>query len=304
MTPEVAILMPVLNAERTLPAALTSIRAQTFSDWELLIVDDGSEDRSAQIAAETAAADPRIRVMPGGGRHGLSVQLNRLLDVARSPLFARMDADDISYPQRLDRQVAYLRDHPQVDLVGAAMIVFGADGLAIGKRAAPLEHREICARSLAGFRLFHPTWLGRAEWFRRHRYSEQALRCEDQELLYRSHHTSVFANIDKPLLGYREEKLILRNLLAGRLNWTRTIGGRLWRDGHRRHALQVTVGQSARASVDAISIGTGLGHRLLPQRAGRMSLREMKEWRGVWESFDPALSSNSRQSAWVDRDDV
>ena len=299
MTPEVAILMPVLNAERTLAAALASIRAQTFSDWEVLLVDDGSEDRSLQIAAETAAADRRIRVVPGDGRRGLSVRLNQLIDITGSPLFARMDADDIAYPQRLERQVAYLRDHPQVDLVGTAMIVFGVDGRAIGKRAAPLGHREICARSLAGFRLFHPTWLGRAEWFRHHRYSERALRCEDQELLYRSHHTSVFANIDKPLLGYREEKLILRNLLAGRLNWTRTIGGRLWRDGHRGHALQVAVSQSAKASVNAIAIGTGLGHRLLPQRAGRMSLQEMKEWREVWESFDPesfdpAPPANSR----------
>lgn len=294
MTPEVTILMPMLNAERTLPAALASIRAQTFPDWELLLVDDGSEDRSAQIAAETAAADPRIRVMPGGSRHGLSAQLNRLLDVARSPLFARMDADDIAYPQRLECQVAYLHGHPQVDLVGAAMLVFGVEGQAIGKRAAPLEHREICAHPRAGFRLFHPTWLGRAEWYRRHRYSERVRRCEDQELLYRSHGTSVFANIDKPLLGYREEQLIMRNLLTGRLNWTRAIGGRLWRGGHRWHALQIAASQSAKASVDAISIGTGLGHRLLPQRAGRMSLREIKEWREVWESFDPAPSASSR----------
>jgi glycosyltransferase involved in cell wall biosynthesis len=283
MTPEVTILMPMLNAEHTLPAALLSIQRQTFSDWELLVADDGSEDRSTQIAAEAAAADARIRVMPGGSRRGLAAQLNRLIDLARSPLLARMDADDIAYPQRLEHQVIHLHANPRVDLVGAAMVVFGVEGQAIGKRAAPLGHPQICAHPRAGFRLFHPTWLGRAEWYRGHRYSEQATRCEDQELLYRSHRTSVFANLDKPLLGYREEKLVMRSLLTGRLNWTRAIGGRLWREEHRGSALQIAVSQTAKASVDAIAIGTGLGHRLLPQRAGRMSLQETEQWRDVWE---------------------
>lgn len=294
MTPEVTILMTVLNAERTLPAALASIRAQTFADWELLLVDDGSEDRSARIATETADTDPRIRVMPGGSRRGLSVRLNQLIDVARSPLLARMDADDVAYPQRLERQVAYLHGHRQVDLVGAAMLVFGAGGQAIGKRAAPIGHSEICACPRAGFRLFHPTWLGRAEWFRHRRYSERALRCEDQDLLYRSHRTSVFANIDEPLLGYREERLIMSNLLVGRLNWTRVTGGQLWREKKRSHALQIAASQIAKASVDAISVGTGLGHRLSPQRAGRVSVKEAEEWRRVWESFDPEPLASGR----------
>lgn len=293
MTSEVAILMPVLNAERTLPAALLSIQAQTFSDWELLVADDGSDDRSAQIATEAAAADARIRVMPAGSRRGLAAQLNRLIDLAHSPLLARMDADDIAYPQRLERQVIHLHANPRVDLVGAAMVVFGVDGQAIGKRAAPLGHRQICARPAAGFRLFHPTWLGRAEWYRRHRYSERAMRCEDQELLYRSHRTSVFANLDKPLLGYREEKLVMRSLLTGRLNWTKTIGGRLWREGYRGSALQIAVSQTAKASVDAIAIGTGLGHRLLPQRAGEMSLPEIEQWRDVWEPCNTASVASS-----------
>jgi len=294
MAAEVTILMTALNAERTLSTALASIRAQTYADWELLLVDNGSEDRSVQIGAETAAADPRIRVIPDEGRRGRSVKLNQLLDVAQSPLFALMDADDVAYPQRLERQVAYLHGHPQVDLVGAAMLVFGVDGRAIGKRAVPLEHREICARPRAGFRLFQPTWLGHAEWFRRYRYSERASRCEDQDLLYRSHRTSVFANIGEPLLGYREERLIMRKLLMSRLNWTRLTGGQLWREGQHGHALQIAASQIAKASVDAIAVGTGLGHRLSPQRAGRMSVKEAQEWRRVWESFDPGPPASGR----------
>ncbi len=294
MTAAVAILMTVLNSERTLPASLASLQAQTFTDWELLLVDDGSEDRSAEIIAEWALADPRIRVLPGGSRRGLSARLNELVDAAGSPLLARMDADDVAYPERLERQVGYLQAHTHVDLVGASMIVFGVDGRAIGKRAAPLEHREISARPRAGFRLFHPTWLGRAEWFRRHRYSAGAVRCEDQDVLYRSHRSSVFANIGEPLLGYREERLILPKLLVGRLAWARITGGRLWRERQRGAALLLAAGQIAKGSVDAVAVGSGLGHRLSPQRAGRMSAAEAQEWRRVWESLEPHSPASTR----------
>ncbi len=297
MTPAVAIIMTVLDSERTLPASLASLRAQTLTDWELLLVDDGSRDRSAQIIAEAALADPRIRVLPGGSRRGLSARLNELVDAADSPLLARMDADDIAYPKRLERQAAYLEAHAHVDLVGASMIVFGVDGHAIGKRAAPVGHHEITARPRAGFRLFHPTWLGRAEWFRRHRYSTRAVRCEDQDVLYRAHRTSVFANIGEPLLGYREERLVLRSLLAGRRTWVRVTGGRVWRERQRSAALALAASQIAKGSVDALAVASGLGHRLSPQRAGRMSAAEAQEWGRVWESLDPRSPASTGRRA-------
>ena len=213
-------------------------------------------------------------MVSGGGRAGLAERLNQLIDLAQSPLLARMDADDVAYPRRLERQVAYLHGHSHVDVVGASMLVFGVGGRAIGKRAAPPDHHEICARPRAGFRLFHPTWLGRADWFRHYRYSAKALRCEDQDLLYRAHRTSVFANIDEPLLGYREERLTIRDMLTGRLHWTRVTGGQFWREGQRGQALRVAASQIAKASVDTVAAGTGVGHRLSPQRAGRMSVKE------------------------------
>ena len=283
---EVTVLMTTLDAERTLPATLASIQAQTFTDWELLLMDGGSVDRTAQIASQASAADPRIRVVSGGRQLGRSERLNHLLDVARTPLFALMDADDIAYPQRLERQVDYLHRRAEVDLVGSAMLVFGRDGHPIGKRAAPLEHEEICARPWAGFRLFQPTWLGRADWFRRHRYSERADRCEDQDLLYRSYRTSMFANIDEPLLGYREERLVARKMIVGRWHWLRLTGAQLWREGQRGAALKLASNQFAKASADALALGVGLGHRLSRLRAGPMSDAEVKQWSQVWESLE------------------
>src|SRR5437588_9735117 len=141
--PLVTIGLPVRGAESTLRAALASIRDQSFGDWELLIVDDGSLDRTPDIAAVFANDDSRVRLIRDGERCGLPARLNQLLELARGRFFARMDADDIAYPARLERQVAVLLADPGVDLVGSSMLVFGADGVPRGKRPAPPRHDAI-----------------------------------------------------------------------------------------------------------------------------------------------------------------
>ncbi|MBU5615385.1 glycosyltransferase [Geomonas azotofigens] len=114
--PAVSILMPVRNEEKHLPAALASLSAQTFRDWELVAVDDGSTDRTAAILARAAAADPRIRVLATGGQ-GLVPALNLGLAQCRSELVARMDGDDVAHPARLEAQINYLAAHPDVGLL-------------------------------------------------------------------------------------------------------------------------------------------------------------------------------------------
>jgi glycosyltransferase involved in cell wall biosynthesis len=297
MTPRVSIAMSVLDAERTLPAAIASLRLQTFTDWELLIADDGSTDASLAIAEEAAAADGRISVTAAPERRGLARSLNELVDGAAAPLLARMDADDVSYPQRLERQVAFLDGHRDVDLVGAAMTVFRDGGAAIGKRTAPTEHGDICRRPASGFRLFHPTWLGRTDWFRRFGYDPAAVRCEDQDLLYRAHRTSTFANIAEPLVGYREGRLGFRRISAGRANLTRRTTADLWRRGHRLAAAGTMAEQIGKAGADAIALGTRLDHRVLRHRAGRISDAERAEWAAVWSSSSRYSDASSAASA-------
>jgi glycosyltransferase involved in cell wall biosynthesis len=299
MSARVTIGMSVLNAERTLEAAIASVRAQTLEDWRLLIADDGSTDRSLAIAREAAAADTRIRAFEATGRHGTATRLNELVDMAETPLFARMDADDVSYPSRLEQQVAFLDGHKDVDLVGSEMVVFGSEGRAIGKRTAPAAHAAICARPASGFRLFHPTWVGGTGWLRRFRYDPAAIRCEDQDLLYRAYRTSTFANLTVPLVGYREDRLAFRRISTGRLNLTRRTTADLWRRGERLGAVATVVEQIGKAGADAVAMGTGLDHRLLRHRAGRMSDAERAEWDQVWASssrYTPASSSASTRS--------
>lgn len=113
--PVVSVLLPVRNAATTLAAALDSLLAQTFTDFELLIIDDGSADATPQLLAQFAARDARIRVFTTAPR-GIVAALNLGLSEAKGEYIARMDADDVSHPQRLEKQVAFLHQHPQIGL--------------------------------------------------------------------------------------------------------------------------------------------------------------------------------------------
>ena len=165
--PVLSVIMSVRDAQATLPHALASLYVQTLADWELVVANDGSTDGTAAILAYAAAHDPRVRILEDCHPKGLAVRLNELVAAARAPLIARMDGDDVSYPARFERQVTFLEDHPDIDLLGATMVVFDDAGRCLRQRRAPVEHADICRRPTRGFPLFHPTWLGRAAWFRR-----------------------------------------------------------------------------------------------------------------------------------------
>ncbi len=118
----VTVLMPVYNGELYLRLALDSVLSQTFADFELLVIDDGSTDSTPAILSEYAARDARLRVIRKTPNAGLVAALNQGLDLATGEYIARMDADDICFPERLAKQVAYLDEHPQVGLLGLKYI--------------------------------------------------------------------------------------------------------------------------------------------------------------------------------------
>ena len=140
-TPTVTVLMPVYNGERYLRPAIDSILRQTFTDFELLIVDDGSVDRSCAIAE--SYRDRRIRIVRNGANVGLSRSLNRGVALARGRYLARLDADDIAEPTRLAAQVDYLERHPDVELLGSWCTVVNADGDVLARRYGPCVDAEI-----------------------------------------------------------------------------------------------------------------------------------------------------------------
>ena len=131
--PAVSVLLAVRNEEEHLPAALASLRRQTFADWELVAVDDGSSDRTPQLLA-AAAGDPRVRIitLPPSG---LVSALNTGLAACRAPLVARMDGDDVCHPQRLALQVDHLHRHPDTLLLASRVRHFPRSRLQEGMRS-------------------------------------------------------------------------------------------------------------------------------------------------------------------------
>lgn len=167
------MLLPVHNGGATLARAIASIRAQRFSAWELLAVDDGSTDATAEILQETARADPRVRVLRRP-REGLVAALNAGLAEARGEWIARMDADDVSHPERLVEQVALLRAQPEIG-VASCLVEFGGDRAVNGGYALHVDWlnslvtpEQIALNRFIEAPLAHPSALFRRALVERH----------------------------------------------------------------------------------------------------------------------------------------
>ena len=128
--PLVSIALPVFNAEKTLAIAIRSIIYQTYSNWELFVIDDGSTDNSLLIAQ--SFKDSRIVVISDGKNKGISSRLNQALTLCKGEYFARMDADDVSFPERIEYQVKYMSLNRNIDLLGTGIIIFSGDGISHG----------------------------------------------------------------------------------------------------------------------------------------------------------------------------
>jgi len=278
--PLISIGMPVLNCEATIALAISSVLGQSYRNWELLVIDDGSHDRTVQVAA--SVSDPRLRVLADGCHRGLPVRLNQAIQASRGSYFARMDGDDICYPQRLERQLRFLEAHPGVDLVGSAVLVFKGEGRALGFRPYPSSHDRICGAPWSHFQIAHPTWLGRLEWFRAHLYREDAVRMEDQELLLRTWRTSCFAAVPEILLGYREESLVLRKFLLGRLNHSKALVRHARSTSDCYFAVRGILAHGAKALVETLAVLSGLNYRLLRHRARKVNPEMADQWQQVW----------------------
>ena len=276
----VSIAMPVYNCEQTLATAIRSMLNQTFEDWELLLMDDGSTDRTLQMAR--SFSDPRIHIFAEGNHRGLVSRLNQAIDRSHGKYFARMDGDDVSYPERFALQVEFLEKHSEIDLLGGGILIFGQGGQVLGTREVRMTHRYICRRPWAGFYLPHPTWMGRTEWFCKHRYRSDAVRCEDQDLLLRTHEHSRFAALPEIVLGYREQELSLKKILIGRRSFMHSVLRQATPRREYATAIAAIVEQTFKSLVDCMAIGTGLNYCVLRHRALPVGEAEKEYWTRVW----------------------
>ncbi|HYZ77605.1 MAG TPA: glycosyltransferase [Gaiellaceae bacterium] len=223
--PLISVLLPVRDGAVFLREALESVLAQTLAEFELLVVDDGSEDETPAMLA--AVADERVRVLRQE-RLGLVAALNRALGEARAPLLARMDADDVSLPERLERQVDYLEARPRVALVvtgvetigRTATVVLPDDDAALRRRLLlrnPFTHGAVALRAEA-------VW--RAGGYRAD-YGAN----EDYDLWRRIARTWELGAIPDVLYRYREHPgAVTRSRVEERVRSRERLRDELWRD--------------------------------------------------------------------------
>lgn len=274
MSPKITIGLPVWNAMPFLEDALRSVFAQSFSDWELVIVDDGSRDGGVELLRRLN--EPRARVLSDGEHRGLGARLNQIVALASAPYIARMDADDLMHPERLARELFFLEQNPEVHVVGCGLISF--DGQQpIGIRRFPREHEQITAEPLRGFKLAHASVLGRTEWWRRQRYNEGNRGCEDWQLWFESHRSSRFANIPDALYFYREQQAYS---FRGYARDKAELATLLWqkRGELGMAAVRAAAAQWVRIGVYAGAHVLGLDQKLVLSRGGPVSTTQAEQF--------------------------
>ena len=194
----VTIGIPFYNADFFFDTAIRSVLKQTYTNWKLILVDDGSTDNSLTIAKKYESLDFRISVFSDGLNRNLAYRLNQISILADTKYLARMDADDIMHPERIQKQVEILEKHPNIDVLGTNAYVIDDENKITGVR------RNIENKIEKTSSFIHPSIMGKTSWFRENKYDEKMLRSQDAELWYRTKEKSVFYTTREPLLFYRE----------------------------------------------------------------------------------------------------
>ena len=206
--PTVTVLMPVYNGEKYIKDAIESILNQTFTDFEFLIIDDGSTDKTPDILKEYAQRDSRIRLERNEQNLQIAATLNKGLSLATAPLIARMDADDISLPERLEKLVAFMIANPDITVCSGAIAFFIHGANAPDEIwMPPTEHEAIRAKLFFESCIYHPVSIYRKEQICVYAegYDNSMPPAEDYDLWVRLSMNSTvrFANLPEVLCRYR-----------------------------------------------------------------------------------------------------
>lgn len=202
--PAVSVLMPVRDGERFIAEAVESVLAGTFADLELLVLDDGSTDATPQILARLAEADPRLVVHRREPGRNLAEVLNVAAELSRAPLLARLDADDVSLPDRLQLQVEFLESNPKVALVGGQALLIDESGREFGRAEYPTGDAELQAALRERNPFVHSAMTMRREAFEAAGGYRVAFdNAEDLDLWLRLAAAGRIANLPDPVVKYR-----------------------------------------------------------------------------------------------------
>ncbi len=282
--PKISVIVAVNNGETYLPDALDSILGQTFADFEVLIVDDGSTDNTKQVILDYIRLDSRIKIIESLAQHsvGLTRCLNHLLKFSESEYIARMDADDICLPHRFERQLQYMRDRPSVVCLGSAVEHIDSAGESLRIEINPCEHAEIERQLLCGIggSLRHPTaFIRRKALHDIGAYCEKYRTAQDLDLYLRLARVGELANTQEILLRYR--------IHAQSTNFSRTDQQDLDVDAMLRHAYRVRSMRYSRKSI-AWRFSERMDRRLVLAQAARERRDKLQELKFVIQAIQAA----------------
>ena len=206
--PKISIIMGIYNCEETLGEAIDSILNQTYKNWQLIMCDDGSKDKTYRIAEQYKQVYPnKIILLKNSNNMRLASTLNRCLEYADGDYIARMDGDDISLPTRLEKQIEYLEKHKECDLIGTAMISFDEEG---DKGVVDVCENPTKDMLRFGSPFCHATIVARKKVYdtlKGYRISKEIRRCEDVDLWFRFYAAGFKgANLREPLYRVREDR--------------------------------------------------------------------------------------------------
>jgi glycosyltransferase involved in cell wall biosynthesis len=204
-TPLVSVIMPAHNAQEFLAAAIRSILDQSFTDFELIMVNDGSKDATGQIARNFAEQDKRVKVISYARNKGESAAANIGFAKSRGQYLARMDADDIAHPDRLAKQVAFLNKHPEYIVVGSQAHIIDEFDKVIGQKLFPQSHSEIFQQYGILHPMLHPAIMVRRSLipWQNKLWANEAEPNDDYYTLFHFLHAGKFANLPQKLMYYR-----------------------------------------------------------------------------------------------------
>lgn len=204
--PLISVILPVYNAEKYLVEALESLRYQTYPHFEVIAIDDGSTDNSYRILKQFEKIDARFRIYKNAKNLNIANTLNRGIKLAKGRFIARMDADDIALPNRFTQQITFLKDHPNVVVLGGQCKTMDVSGKLIGRKLFPVSDKQIRESLYTSNPIQHPTiMIDKAllpkdfGW-----YNPQLPPAEDYDLFFRIGQYGKYHNLPKFLLIYRQ----------------------------------------------------------------------------------------------------
>lgn len=205
--PKISVVMSAYNEERNIGNAILSIQNQTFKNWELIVIDDGSNDKTLAIIQKIATLDDRIISIKNKRNLGLAKSLNKGIDISKGKYIARMDADDFSLPKRLELQFKFMEKNQDISVLGTGASYIDINGNKLLDVCFPENHESIIKALFKSSPLLHPSVLMRSSFIKSlDGYDESYYRAQDYDLWLRGKKIGRYHNLQKSLIRYTERE--------------------------------------------------------------------------------------------------